>query len=64
MPDDINTGDVVRLKSGGPSMTVSESEAGSSVKCAWFVGKEIHFASFGRAALAPAHGKKRKDDDG
>jgi uncharacterized protein YodC (DUF2158 family) len=63
MPEDIHVGEVVRLKSGGPSMTVSEADAASTVKCAWFVGKEIHFASFGRSALEASNGKKRKDDD-
>lgn len=35
--NDFNIGDVVELKSGGPSMTVSElSKDGKMVNCMWF----------------------------
>lgn len=32
----IQPGDVVRLKSGGPAMTVSSLESGNRVFCIWF----------------------------
>ncbi|HLX65290.1 MAG TPA: DUF2158 domain-containing protein [Planctomycetota bacterium] len=42
-------GDVVRLKSGGPDMTVEniadyavDRDAKQSVKCAWFQGKTLN----------------------
>ncbi len=46
MPDEINVGDIVQLKSGGPDMTVNEighpglSRTGPlSAWCSWFDGK-------------------------
>ncbi|PAQ05730.1 YodC family protein [Mesorhizobium temperatum] len=36
MADNFKTGDVVRLKSGGPNMTVSDAAASGSVLCNWF----------------------------
>ena len=33
--EDFNVGDVVRLKSGGPNMTV-ENASGSRIVCVWF----------------------------
>ena len=53
-------GDTVRLRSGGPLMTVLE-ERESVVRCAWFQGKENREGSFPAVALdreEPAwHGK-------
>jgi uncharacterized protein YodC (DUF2158 family) len=45
MPE-INVGDVVQLRSGGPEMTVLELPEGGSVYCAWFVGGEPKSYSF------------------
>lgn len=45
-------GDEVRLKSGGPPMTV-ESVAGAKVNCAWFVDREAKRDSFEEAMLKP-----------
>ena len=54
-------GDTVRLRSGGPLMTVLE-ERESVVRCAWFQGKENREGSFPAVALdreEPAwHGKE------
>jgi uncharacterized protein YodC (DUF2158 family) len=33
--EDFNIGDVVRLKSGGPNMTV-DNASGSRIQCVWF----------------------------
>jgi len=41
-------GDVVRLKSGGPKMTVEEvDDSADTVHCKWFVGGEkLKYGSF------------------
>jgi uncharacterized protein YodC (DUF2158 family) len=44
------TGDVVRLKSGGPKMTISLL-TNSNVACQWFVRNILHEARFMREAL-------------
>lgn len=47
-------GDVVRLKSGGPSMTVAAVGVGimgDEIYCAWFEGKKKHAESFPPGAL-------------
>lgn len=49
-------GDVVRLKSGGPNMTVSFEED-DSVACQWFSGAKLdklEHARFAPATLEPA----------
>ena len=46
----IKAGDVVILKSGGPSMTV-ESVAGPAALCSWFNDKNQERKSFQLAAL-------------
>ena len=45
----LKAGDTVRLRSGGPLMTVVE--AGEPVRCAWFQGKENREGSFPAAAI-------------
>jgi uncharacterized protein YodC (DUF2158 family) len=45
-----NSGDVVILKSGGPSMTVSDVE-GDEVICDWFDGKKRMRDSFQASTL-------------
>lgn len=52
--DTIQIGDVVQLKSGGPTMTVSyESDDRDSVGCTWFTtdNMERHYADFNPATL-------------
>jgi uncharacterized protein YodC (DUF2158 family) len=40
-------GDVVRLRSGGPKMTVQEViEIGGNIRCQWFVQGEVRTAVF------------------
>lgn len=43
-------GEIVRLRSGSPSMTV-ERTAGRSVDCAWFVDGQLRTGNFDADAL-------------
>jgi uncharacterized protein YodC (DUF2158 family) len=48
-------GDLVRLKSGGPTMVVTHLHDGGIYSCDWFVGEEIKKGdSFPEEALVPA----------
>jgi uncharacterized protein YodC (DUF2158 family) len=47
---DFNVGDVVKLKSGGPNMTV-DGAGGSRLTCVWFNQHERCTASFDQGAL-------------
>jgi uncharacterized protein YodC (DUF2158 family) len=40
--EDFNVGDVVRLKSGGPNMTV-DGTAGSRYVCVWFDSSNVYY---------------------
>ena len=54
-------GTIVRLKSGGPKMTVgSEATPGNYVNCQWFRGKELMSGQFAVDAIKPVKGKKPK----
>jgi uncharacterized protein YodC (DUF2158 family) len=45
-------GDVVRLKSGGPKMTLTEGEKGGKIKCQWFDRNgKMHTADFDAVAV-------------
>lgn len=46
----LTPGDVVRLRSGSPCMTV-ERTSGRSVECAWFVDGQLRTGSFDADAL-------------
>jgi uncharacterized protein YodC (DUF2158 family) len=51
-------GDTVRLKSGGPLMTVKENKVGGSVLCEWFNDKsEPHIKAFAETSLEADDGK-------
>lgn len=53
MANDLKPGDVVRLKSGGPSITITGRDAAIAGKVivAWFDGRELRTASIGADAL-------------
>lgn len=56
MADTFKVGDVVRLKSGGPDMTVTNvgKESGMlTVWCAWFVGTKQEKGYFPADAVQP-----------
>jgi uncharacterized protein YodC (DUF2158 family) len=49
--EDFNVGEMVRLKSGGPNMTV-DGDSGSRIICAWFDhAGEFHRLDFDQEAL-------------
>jgi uncharacterized protein YodC (DUF2158 family) len=54
MSPDINAGDVVQLKSGGPRMTVSkvkEWNGAMTADCDWFEGNNATYGSFPVSSL-------------
>lgn len=46
MPDAYNEGDIVQLKSGGPSMTVEETLDDGKYRCVWFKGASRELGVF------------------
>lgn len=52
----LKTGDVVKLKSGGPTMTVS-SATDEKIECAWFVDGTVQHSSFTPDTLKSFRGK-------
>lgn len=62
MPQDIQPGDLVHLKSGGPTMTVesvSNEHNITLIDCVWFEGKKPYRQRFSPPALA----KGQSSDD-
>jgi uncharacterized protein YodC (DUF2158 family) len=58
MAEGLKPGDIVRLKSGGPKMTVMRIESGGRVLCEWFTPDEEHQArSFDATVLEKVQGK-------
>jgi uncharacterized protein YodC (DUF2158 family) len=57
MPDEFKAGDTVKLKSGGPFMTIesiSEYNGIKKARCVWFDEKGTRFSElFALATLAP-----------
>ena len=47
-------GDVVRLKSGGPKMTVVEAKEDDSIECQWFASNEPKHETFRAETLKDA----------
>jgi len=50
---DVKVGDVVRLKSGGPAMTVDFID-GEQVTCVWFEKTKEKRATFSKGSLEPS----------
>ncbi|NOK32368.1 DUF2158 domain-containing protein [Corallococcus exercitus] len=46
-------GDIVKLKSGGPEMTV-QAMTSDGPRCQWFAGKKLESGIFPSASLEPA----------
>ena len=54
MPDELNVGDTVSLKSGGPLMTIESIDDytdGRKARCLWFDGKKRMSELFALATL-------------
>jgi uncharacterized protein YodC (DUF2158 family) len=51
--EQFNVGDVVRLKSGGPKMTVTKVDS-KWITCNWFEGNKVHVDMFPSGALEKA----------
>ena len=57
-------GDVVQLKSGGPTMTVEVKEtAGTVIRCIWFDNAELKRGIFPAATLKVAEAEGGDDDE-
>jgi len=48
---ELKIGDLVKLKSGGPAMTVNNIEENGQIYCRWFVGGETRADYFSPDAL-------------
>ena len=57
---EFHCGDIVRLRSGGPSMTVSRSEGPQGVCCVWFEGEARAEAAFDAESLRAEYGAARR----
>ena len=55
--EDFNVGDVVRLKSGGPNMTI-DNAATSRIICRWFEDHIMHTAESDQGALEKVTAEK------
>ena len=49
--ENFKLGDVVQLKSGGPSMTVTYVGSENTLYCKWFEGSKVHEGEFPSSAL-------------
>lgn len=48
-----NLGETVRLRSGGPVMTINERAQGGGFVCVWFAGNDVKHHTFKPEALEP-----------
>ena len=58
MPE-LEIGDVVRLRSGGPKMTVQQRTSPGTLNCTWFLEEELKRSSFTEDSL-----EKVEDEEG
>lgn len=55
MTETFNLGDTVRLRSGGPVMTINEkAQGGGGLVCVWFAGDDVRHHAFKPEALERA----------
>jgi uncharacterized protein YodC (DUF2158 family) len=50
-PLGLQRGDIVRLKSGGPKMTVSDVTSRGFINCEWFEGEKLNCARFSPSSI-------------
>jgi uncharacterized protein YodC (DUF2158 family) len=61
---EMEIGDVVHLKSGGPTMTVEViTKETAVIRCVWFDNAELKRGIFPAATLKQAHDEDEDDDD-
>jgi uncharacterized protein YodC (DUF2158 family) len=62
-PRQLKAGDVVRLRTGGPDMTVeeiSETGGGTVYRCCWFTENgALHHSTFSAHSLVPAQAEEK-----
>lgn len=58
----LELGQVVRLKSGGPRMTITYDQGDNSYTCTWFLAGKPQMAVFNANALIPAP-RPTEDED-
>ena len=58
----LKPGDIVRLKSGGPPMTVAGRAPSGNYLCCWFAGNEVKTDTFDPDCLCKLK-RRRIDDD-
>ncbi|MBN8231199.1 DUF2158 domain-containing protein [Corallococcus macrosporus] len=56
-------GDIVKLKTGGPAMTVQALTPGGP-RCQWFAGRKLEQSVFPSASLEPTSVKPQIPDPG
>lgn len=54
-------GDVVRLKSGGPRMTIQKTTP-HDCNCAWFIGADVRTGGFPNEAVMASNGPNESED--
>lgn len=58
---ELKIGDVVQLKSGGPKMTIADTQSNpAGILCAWFDKAEVKSSRFPPEALAPIKKSQEK----
>ena len=51
-PLGLQRGDIIRLKSGGPQVTVVDINHRGLITCEWFAGEQLHRARFAPSSVA------------
>ena len=62
--ENLNTGDTVQLKSGGPIMTLGGKMAAGGYKCHWFSGTELKEGLFSLEELQKAQPRPSEEPQG